>query len=137
MTEGRPEREKKRTDHGECAVDECVGFLILAAFCVRTLSNTVLSFWRRMFSFFTGAAAGQDPPPPSSADPKMVVWANGFCGRRRRQRFCFRHTAGGEFLFSLHVFILKMLSIFWRIQKWVKNRKKIIVPDPTSGSDLG
>ena len=32
-----------------------------------------------------------------STDPKMVVQNNGFCGRQRRWRFCFRHMAGGNF----------------------------------------
>ena len=50
----------------------------------------------------TGADPGQDPtpkggyPPPPSTHPKMVVQNNGFCGRRR----CFRHKAGGNFLFD-------------------------------------
>ena len=45
--------------------------------------------------------SGPDPKgggyPPPSTDPKMVVQDNGFCGRRR---FCFRHMAGGNFLFD-------------------------------------
>ena len=41
-----------------------------------------------------------------------------------RRRFCFRHMAGGELLFSLHVFLLKVLRISWRVQKWVNNTKK-------------
>ena len=77
-----------------------------------------------------GAAAGQDPTPREgggggSTDPKMIVWVNGFCGHQRCRRFCFGHMAGGELLFSPHVSILKMLRILWKIQKWVKNTKKI------------
>ena len=29
-----------------------------------------------------------------ATDSKMVVRNNGFCGRQRRRKFCFRHTAG-------------------------------------------
>ena len=50
--------------------------------------------------------------PGGSMDPKTVAWNNGFCGRCRRWRFCFSLTAGGEFLCSPHVFILKMLRFF-------------------------
>ena len=36
-----------------------------------------------------------------STDPKMVVCNNGFCGH---WRFCFRHTAGGNFFLTLCVY---------------------------------
>ena len=89
----------------------------------------------------TGADPGQDPtpkpPPPPSTDPKMVVQNNGFCGRWRRRRFCFRHTAGGSFFVRPHVSVLKIFRILWRIQKWLKSTKKDFDPDPASGSDLG
>ena len=103
-----------------------------------------------------GADPGQDPtpkgggyPPPSafvcflirshppSTDPKMVVRNNGFCGRRRHRRFCFRHMAGGNFFVRPYVSILKILRILWRIQKWLKSTKKGFDPDPASGSELG
>ena len=42
-------------------------------------------------------------------DSKMVARNNGFCGRRRRRRFCLSLTAGVIFFFSLHVFVLEML----------------------------
>ena len=76
-------------------------------------------------------------PPPPFTDPKMVVQNNGFCGCRRRQRFCFRHTAGGNFFVPPYVSILKILRILWRIQKWLKSAKKDFDPDPTFGPDLG
>ena len=51
-----------------------------------------------------GATAG-DPKGAGgggrSTDIEMVVWVDGFCGRRR---FSFRHMAWGEVLFSPHVF---------------------------------
>ena len=50
---------------------------------------------------------GGDPSP--STDLKMVVWVNGFCGCRRCRRFCFRHTAEGNFFVLPDVSILKML----------------------------
>ena len=75
--------------------------------------------------------------PPPSTDHKMVVQNNGFCGRRRCRRFCFRHTAGGNIFVRPHVSVLKILRILWRIQKWLKSTKKDIDPDPASGSDLG
>ena len=78
---------------------------------------------------------GVTPPPPST-DPKMVVQNNGFCGRWRRRRFCFRHTAGGN-LVRPYVSALKILRILWRIQKWMKSTNRDFDPDPTSGSDLG
>ena len=86
--------------------------------------------------------SGPDPKgggvtPPPSTDPKMGVQNNGFCGRRRRRRFCFRHTAGGNFFVQPHVSVLKILRILWRIQKWRKSTKKDFDPDPASGSDLG
>ena len=73
-------------------------------------------------------------PPPPSTDPNIVVQNNGFCGRRR---FCFRHTAGGNFFVRPYVSVLKILRILWRLQKWLKSTKKVFDPDPTSGSDLG
>ena len=93
----------------------------------------------------TGADPGQDPTPkggggvpsPPSTDPKMVVQNNGFCGRQRRRRFCFRHMARGNFFVRPYVSVLKMLRILWRIQKWLKSTKKDFDPDPASGSDLG
>ena len=36
-----------------------------------------------------------------STDPKMVVQNNGFCGRCRRRKFCFRHTGNREKIFGL------------------------------------
>ena len=75
--------------------------------------------------------------PPPSTDPKMVVQNNGSCGRQKRRRFCFRHTAGGNFFVRPYVSVLKILRILWRIQKWLKSTKKDFDPDPTSGSDLG
>ena len=47
-----------------------------------------------------------------TTDPTTVAQNNGFCGRHRRWRFCFSLTAGGDFLFSPHVFLLKMLRFF-------------------------
>ena len=35
------------------------------------------------------------------------------------------------------MYILKILRILWRIQKWMKNTKKDFDPDPTSRSVLG
>ena len=81
---------------------------------------------------FQGTAPKGGGGCPPSTDPKMVVQNNGFCGRRR---FCFRHTAGGNFLFD-PVSILKILIILWRIQKWLKSTKKDFDPDPTSGRTL-
>ena len=80
---------------------------------IRTVAQTVEKIAPKR------AVASQDPRgggnPPSIA-PEMVAWVNGFCGRWRRKRFCFGHTAGAEFLFAPHVFILKTLRILWRIQ---------------------
>ena len=85
-----------------------------------------------------GAAPGEDPTPRGGGggftDPKIVVWNNRFCGRRR---FCFRHTAGGNFFVRPYVSPLKILRILWRVQKWMKNTKKDFDPDPTSRSDPG
>ena len=67
-----------------------------------------------------GADPGWDPTPkggglPPPTHPKMVVQNNGFWGRQRRRRFCFRHTAGGNFFVRPFVSILKILKILWRI----------------------
>ena len=65
---------------------------------------------------------------------QLVVRNNRFCGRQRRRRIFFLGRQQGEiFLFDP---MLKILRILWRIQKWMKNTKKDIDPDPTSGSDL-
>ena len=61
---------------------------------------------------------------PPSTYPKMVVQDNGFCGRQRRRRFCFRHMAGGNIFVRPYVFVLEILRILWRIQKWLKSAKK-------------
>ena len=83
--------------------------------------------------------SGADPKglPPPSTDPKMVVQNNGFCGRRRRRKFCFRHMAGGNFFVRPYVSLLKILRILWRNQKWLKSTKKDFDPNPASRSDLG
>ena len=52
-----------------------------------------------------------DAPPPPLRTSKMVVWVNGFCGCRRRRRFCFRHTAGVIFFSLPYVSILKIVRI--------------------------
>ena len=61
-----------------------------------------------------------------STDPKIVARNKVLCRRRRRRRFCFRHTAGGIFLVPPYVSILKILRILWRIQKWLKSTKKVM-----------
>ena len=43
-----------------------------------------------------------------------------------RQRFCFRHAAGGIFCVRPYVPLLKILRISWRIQKWLKSTKKVM-----------
>ena len=80
---------------------------------------------------------GGGVPPPPSTNPKMVLQNNGFCGRWRRQRFCFRHVAEGNFFVRPYVSVLKIRRILWTIQKWLKSTKKDFEPDPASGSDLG
>ena len=64
-------------------------------------------------------------PPPTPTDPKIVARNSVLCRRRRRRRFCFRHTAGGIFFVPPHVSILKILRILWRIQKWLKTTKRL------------
>ena len=39
--------------------------------------------------------------------------------------------------FFPYVSILKILRIWWRIQKCLKNTENFLTPDLTSGSDLG
>ena len=68
---------------------------------------------------------GGHPPPPPSTDPKIVARNSVLCRRQRRRRFCFRHTAGGNFFVPPHVSILKILRILWRIQKWLKSTKRL------------
>ena len=69
----------------------------------------------------------QDPIPRAGegglCGPRMVLRRDGFCGRWRRRRFCFRHTAGGNFFVLPYVSILKIRRILWKIQ-WVKHTKK-------------
>ena len=87
----------------------------------------------------TGADPGRDPTPKGegggSTDPKIVARNNVLCRCRRRWRFCFRHTAGGNFFVPPYVSVLKILRISWRIQ-WLKSTKKDFDPDPASRSDL-
>ena len=75
--------------------------------------------------------------PPPSTDPKIVAHNNVLCRRQRRRRFCFRHTAGGNFFVPLYVSVLKILRISWRIQKWQKSTKKDFDPDPASNRPPG
>ena len=63
--------------------------------------------------------------PPPSTDPKIVARNSVLCRRQRRRRFCFRHTAGGNFFVPPHVSILKILRILWRIQQWLKSTKRL------------
>ena len=109
-------------------------FWMLAVVCSTGSANFLCCYYEQP----TGADPGQDPtskvPPPPSADPKMVVQNNGFCGL---WRFCFRHTAGGIFFVRPYVCTLKILRILWRIQKWLKSAKKDFDPEPTSGLNLG
>ena len=61
-----------------------------------------------------------------SMDPKTVARNNGFYGCRKRQRFCFSLTAEGEFLFSPHVLILKMLTFFRGFQLCQRHVKEFL-----------
>ena len=61
-----------------------------------------------------------------STDPQIVARNNVLCRRRRRRRFCFRHTVGGICFVRPYVSIVKILRISWRIQQWLKSRKKVM-----------
>ena len=85
----------------------------------------------------TGGAPSRDQTPKGgggSTDPKIAFWNNVLCERRS---FRFRHRAGGNFFVRSYLFVLKILRISWRIQKWLKSTKKEFDPNPASGSDLG
>ena len=73
----------------------------------------------------------------SSTDPQMVVKNNWISGIRRHRTLCFRHMAGEIFFAQPYVSTLKILRLWWRIQKWMKSAKNNFDPAPTSGSDLG
>ena len=102
-----------------------------------------------------GAAPGQDPtprgggvppplmepdgmshrgPPPPCTDPKMVVQNIGFCGARGAGDFVLGIRQGEIFFVRPDVFVLKILRILWRIQKWMKNTKKDFGPGAPTGT---
>ena len=63
------------------------------------------SFGYKVFIHGGQSWSGPDPKggggaPPPSTDPKIVARNSVLCRRRRRRIFCFRHTAGGIFLFD-------------------------------------
>ena len=66
---------------------------------------------------------------------QLVVRNNGFCGRQRRRRFFFGRRQGEIFLFD-PMCLCSKYSEFCGELKWMKNTKKDIDPDLTSGSDL-
>ena len=61
---------------------------------------------------------GGDHPPHT--DPKTVAQDKGFCGRRRRQTFCFSLTAGVNFRFH-HMCLHSKCSDFSGDLKYAKN----------------
>ena len=84
-----------------------------------------------------GGRSWPGPGPKGGGRGKIVARNNVLCRRQRRRRFCFRHTAGGNFFVRPYMFVLKILRISWRIEKWLKGTKKDFDPDPASRSGLG
>ena len=88
-----------------------------------------------------GGVAGSNlnPPPPPPDPPKFSNPSfSRFWGKvlaPKAPKFFFG-LLRGQFFFALGS-ILKILRILWRIQNWMKNTKRILTPDLTSGSDLG
>ena len=88
-----------------------------------------------------GGLFESDPNPPPPRPPKVFEPAflqieilGESVGAEGAEKFFFGLLTGYFVLPS--VSILKILRIWWRIHKWVKNTQKILTPDLTSGRTL-